>query len=266
MKYALIIGGGAIVVFPICWALLTSFKTPAEIQSIPPSFFPKDITNISNYIGVFQRFSFLRYLLNSLLITSICASCSVFFCSLAGYGFAKFNFPFKTLFWFMVIAVFMIPLKAIVLPLYLWAYRWNLTDTYVGIAFPFLISPFGVFLMAEIMRVIPRQYIDAARIDGASEFRIFLQIILPSAKPALATLFTIKFMLVWNELLWPLVVNSDQSKNVIMVGLTQFINIYFREYHFISAGAMLSLIPTVTVFLLFQKFVTGGQLFIGIKG
>jgi len=266
VAYILLIPGACIIFFPIFWIALTSLKTPPEIQIVPPTFFPKQLSNTTNYFEVFRREPFGNFILNSLFVASICSISSVFLSSLAGYGYAKFNFPGKNLFFFATVGMLMIPFQTIMVPLYLWLTRFGLLDTYVGIMTPFLVSAFGVFLMRVAIETIPSDYIDAARIDGCSDLRIFMQIILPSVKPALATLAIIKFMWTWNELLWPLIVTSSTSKYVVTLGLSSFTNMYFREYHLLTAAAALSMIPTIAIFLLFQKWVIRGVAMSGLKG
>jgi len=264
--YILLVLGACVIFFPVFWMALTSLKTAPEIQLVPPTFFPKDIWNTANYREVCRRVPFVNFLLNSFFVASVSSISSVFVSSLAGYGYAKFNFPGKNFFFFATIGVLMVPFQSIVVPLYLQVNRMGLVNTYLGVMIPFFVSGFGVFLMREAIEIVPDSYIDAAKIDGCSNIGIFMQIILPSVKPTLVTLAIIKFMWTWNELLWPLVVISRQSKYVVTLGLSSFTTQQFREYHLLTAAAVLSVIPTIALFLLFQKWIVRGITMSGLKG
>jgi ABC-type glycerol-3-phosphate transport system permease component len=258
--------GAVCVFFPFFWMAVTSLKTVPEIQRVPLQVTPDHWTNLANYREVFQRQPFARFLLNSALIASVSALSSLVVSSLAGYGFAKFRFPGHGLFFFAIIGILMVPFQSVVVPLYLWVNRLDLLDTYLGILAPDLVSVFGVFLMRQSIEVVPTDYIDAARIDGASELGIFWRVILPSVKPALATLVIVKFMWTWNELFWPLVVVNSPSMKVVTLGLLSFTNMYFIEYNLVTAAAVLSILPILIVFLACQKWVVRGVVMSGLKG
>jgi ABC-type glycerol-3-phosphate transport system permease component len=264
---ALLVGGGALlVVFPLFWMAVTSLKTVPEIQRVPLRILPDHWTNLANYREVFARQPFGRFLLNSALIATVSATSSLVVSSLAGYGFAKFRFPGRDVFFFAIIGILMVPFQSVVVPLYLWVSRLGLLDSYLGILAPDLVSVFGVFLMRQAIEVVPTDYVDAARIDGSSELGIFWRVILPSVKPALATLVIIKFMFTWNELFWPLVVVNSTTMKVVTLGLVSFQNIYFVEYNLVTAAAVVSILPILAIFLLFQKWVVQGVVMSGLKG
>ena len=183
-------------------------ETAPEIQRVPLQIAPDHWLNLDNYFEVFRREPFLRYLLNSAIVASVSAVSSVVVSSLAGFGFAKYDFPGKDAFFLAVVGILMVPFQSVVVPLYVWMNDLGLLDTYAGIVAPDLVSVFGVFLMRQAIETIPNDYIDAARIDGCSELRIFWSVILPSIKPAMATLLIIKFMWSWNEFFWPMVVSA----------------------------------------------------------
>ncbi|MFQ5930492.1 MAG: carbohydrate ABC transporter permease [Acidobacteriota bacterium] len=265
LAYLLLIIGAIGVCFPFVWMGLTSLKTAPEIQRLPLHFLPDSLSNLNNYHEVFRRLPFWRFLLNSLFISATCTLSSLILSSLAGYGFAKFDFPGRNIFFFAIISLLMVPFQAIMIPLYLWVQRLGLIDTYLGIMSPLLVSAFGVFLMRESIEALPDEYLDAARIDGCSNFRIFWQIVLPMSKPALATLAIIKFLWTWNEFFWPLVVTNSPSKNVVTLGLSTFTNMYFREYELLTAAAVLSVIPILLLFICMQKWVVQAMVMSGLK-
>ena len=264
---ALLLACGALTVFfPFFWMAVTSLKTAPEIQRVPLRIAPDHWMNLGNYREVFHREPFGRYLFNSGLIASVSAVSSLIVSSLAGYGFAKFRFPARDAFFFAIVGILMVPFQSVVVPLYLWVNRLDLLDTYLGILAPDLVSVFGVFLMRQAIEVLPNDYIDAARIDGCSEFRIFYRVIMPMVKPAMATLLIIKFMWTWNEFFWPLVVVNSPSMRVVTIGLMSFTNIYFIEYNLLTAAAVISILPILVVFLTLQKWVVRGVVMSGLKG
>ena len=264
---ALVVACGALTIFfPFFWMAVTSVKTAPEIQRVPLQILPDHWTNLSNYREVFHQFPFARYLVNSAIVASIAAVSSLVVSSLAGYGFAKFSFPGRDAFFFAIIAILMVPFQSVVVPLYMWVNRLGLLDTYLGIVAPDLVSVFGVFLMRQAIEVIPNDYIDAARIDGCSELKIFFKVILPSVKPAVATLLIIKFMWNWNEFFWPLVVINSASMKVVTMGLMSFTNMYFIEYNLLTAAAVISILPILVIFLVLQKWVVQAVVMSGLKG
>jgi multiple sugar transport system permease protein len=263
---ALVAAGAVCVFFPFVWMAVTSLKTVREIQRVPLQITPERWTNLDNFREVFQRQPFARFLLNSALVASVSALSSVVVSAAAGYGFAKFRFPGHGLFFFAIVGILMVPFQSVVVPLYVWVSRLNLLDTYLGILAPDLVSVFGVFLMRQSIEVVPTDYVDAARIDGAGEFGIFWRIILPSVKPALATLVIVKFMWTWNELFWPLVVINSPTMKVVTLGLLSFTNMYFIEYNLVTAAAVVSILPILIVFLVCQKWVVRGVVLSGLKG
>jgi ABC-type glycerol-3-phosphate transport system permease component len=264
---ALLVACGAITVFfPFFWMAVTSLKTPPEIIRVPLQVAPDNWLNLNNYREVFQRESFIRYLFNTALVASIAALSSLVVSSLAGYGFAKFHFPGRDAFFLAIVGILMVPFQSVVVPLYLWVNRFGLLDTYLGIVAPDLVSVFGVFLMRQAIEVIPNDYMDAARIDGCSELKIFFKVVLPSVKPAMATLLIIKFMWNWNEFFWPLVVVNSPSMRVVTIGLMSFTNIYFIEYNLLTAAAVISVLPILIIFLTLQKWVVQAVVMSGLKG
>jgi ABC-type glycerol-3-phosphate transport system permease component len=263
----LLVACGALTVFfPFFWMAITSLKTAPEIQRVPLQIAPDHWLNLTNYFEVFKREPFMRYLLNSAIVASIAAVSSLVVSSLAGFGFAKYHFPGRDAFFLAIVGILMVPFQSVVVPLYTWINHLGLLDTYLGIVAPDLVSVFGVFLMRQAIEMIPNDYIDAARIDGCSEFRIFFSVILPSVKPAMATLLIIKFMWNWNEFFWPLVVINSPKMKVVTMGLMSFTNMYFIEYNLLTAAAVISVLPILVIFLTLQKWVVQAVVMSGLKG
>jgi multiple sugar transport system permease protein len=264
--YSVLILGLFFFIFPVLWAIVSSFKNPQEILKVPPSFFPEKLTNLANYEEVFSRTDFMRFILNSFLLCASVVTTSLFFSSLAGYGFAKFHFPLKEICFFGVIGVLMVPFQSVAVPLFINLQKLGLIDTFLGLLLPLMISAFGVLMMREGISTIPNDYIDAARIDGCSEFRIFHTIILPMAKPSLAALAIIKFMWTWNEFFWPLLVITTPSRATVTLGISYFSNVHFKEYHLIMPAAVLSMLPLFLLFAVLRKWMVEALSGIGLKG
>jgi len=258
--------GAIIVFFPFFWMAVTSLKTAPEIQRVPLQIAPDDWLNFRNYFEVFKREPFGRFLLNSAIVSAIAAVSSVVVSSLAGFGFAKYRFPGRDVFFLAIVGIMMVPFQSVVVPLDEWMNRLGLLDTYMGIVAPDLVSVFGVFLMRQAIETIPDDYIDAARIDGCSELRIFFSLILPSVKPAMATLVIIKFMWSWNEFFWPMVVINSPQMKVVTMGLMSFTNMYFIEYNLATAATVLSILPIMLIFITLQRWVVQAVVMSGLKG
>ena len=258
--------GAIIVFFPFFWMAVTSLKTAPEIQRVPLQVAPDNWLNFANYFEVFRREPFFRYLLNSAIVATVSAVSSVVVSSLAGFGFAKYRFPGRDVFFLAIVGILMVPFQSVVVPLYVWMNDLGLIDTYAGIVLPDLVSVFGVFLMRQAIEMIPNDYIDAARIDGASDLRIFFSVVLPSVKPAIATLLIIKFMWSWNEFFWPMVVTTSQHMRVVTIGVMSFTNMYYIDYNLLTAAAVISILPILVIFVTLQRWVVQAVVMSGMKG
>jgi multiple sugar transport system permease protein len=263
--YALLVAGVGLLFIPIFWTFTTSFKTPPEITVVPPPVLPHSFLNFSNYAKVFQRLHFGRLLLNTFAMCAVVLAASLVFATMTGYGFAKFRFPGKEIAFFVIVGVLMVPFQSVAVPLFHWMDRLRLVDTFLGLVLPLMISAFGVLLMREAASTIPNDYIEAARIDGCSELRIFLQIIMPMMKPSIAALAIIKFMWTWNEFFWPLLIIMTPKKAVVTLGLSYLTNMYFREYHLITAAAILSLLPLFLLFAILRQWMVEALTGTGLK-
>lgn len=191
------------MIFPLLWMITTSFKTPNEVLSYPPTWVPQSPT-LGNYRQVFREIPILRYYINSIMVSLIVTASSLVLCSLAGFGFAKYTF-FGHRFFFVLI------LRTLMIPLYILSGKLGLVNTYWGIAAPSIGSAFGTFLMRQYIKAIPNELLDVSRIDGCTEFRIFREIILPMCKPALATLIIFMVIFSWNDFLWPLIIVGPET-------------------------------------------------------
>lgn len=250
--------------FPLLWMLLTSFKNNAEINKIPPTFFPKDFF-LGNYAKIFQDPTFVRYFLNSVVVASITTVLSVSGSMVLGYLFAKFRFPGKELFFSIILASIMIPFEATVVPLYMIVRNLHGLNTYFGLIFPSVISSFGVFFIRSNMSQLPDSLIEAARIDGASNWYTMVHIAFPLEKSAVAVLATLMFLDSWGSYLWPLLISTKPQMYVLEIGLTLLQNEYITDYGTITAGCTVALVPAMIIFIIFRSQIMEGIATSGMK-
>lgn len=262
--YILLTLGALLMVFPFLWSLLSSFKPANEILTLEPTLFPTTWT-LDNYSEVLKTGSFGAWYANSLIVAFITTISVLFFSSLAGYSLAKFSYAGKDIIFLAILSTMMIPMEMLVIPWFTMASYFGAVDTYVGIMFPGLISAFGVFMMKQFMEGIPDALIEAARIDGASELKIFYRIILPNVKPAMASLAIFSFIASWDAFLWPLIVTTQDTMKTLPVGLQSFAGAQGIQYHLIIAAANLVIIPVLIIFLVLQRQIIKGIATSGIK-
>ena len=263
--YGLLSLGAIFISVPIIWMVSASFMTTNEIFSPQIKLFP-DSLRLNNFVTVFTEFNFARYLLNSIIVTGSIILLNLIFCPLVGYSLAKFQYPGRNLLFTFIMATVMVPFTAILIPLYLISRSLGWIDTYPAMIIPFAMSAFGIFLMRQFMHAIPDDYIDAARLDGASEFRIFLSVIVPISQPALITLALITFIANWDELLWPLIITNSDALRTLPIGLTKFVEAYQTRWELMMAGSVVAAMPAVLIFVLMQRrFLAGMASLSGLK-
>ena len=254
-----------VAVFPLFWMLVTSFKTQEEIMRIPTTILPAD-WYLGSYIKIFTDEYFPRYFLNTCITSIIITVVSVAVSALVGYVFAKFKFPLKALFFYAILATIMVPFESFVVPLYNFVRSMHWTNTYLGIVFPSIISSFGMFFMKQNMEQIPDALVEAARIDGAGNYRILGTIILPLSVSSISVLSILLFLIAWSEYLWPLIVISKKNMYVLEIGLTLLQDEYFIDYGVIMAGCAVALVPCLLLFIFFRRYIMDGIAMSGIKG
>ena len=261
--YAILLLGGLGMIFPFIWMVISSLKMPQDIYSL--SLIPPDPT-LANYREVIDKTDYVRWFLNSLLIASITTASVAFFDSLAGYTLAKFRFPGQTVIFILILSTLMVPTEMLVIPWYMMSIEFHWTDSYWGVMFPGVISAFGVFLMRQFFSGVPNDLIDAARLDGFSEFRIFWKIAIPLVKPAVAALCIFTFLGNWNAYIWPLIVTRSEEMRTLPVGIAFFSSEAQSSFHLIMAAASLATIPVLIIFVIFQRQIIKGIVLTGLKG
>jgi multiple sugar transport system permease protein len=255
--------GGLGMIFPFIWMAVSSIKHAKDIYTL--SLIPSSPT-LDNYREVFDQTRYVRWFVNSFIIASVTTASVLFFDSLAGYTLAKFRFPGQNVIFIGILSTLMVPTEMLVIPWYVMSIDLHWTDSYWGIMFPGVISAFGVFLMRQFFAGVPNDLIDAARLDGFSEFRIFWKIALPLVKPALAALSIFTFLGNWNAYIWPLIVTRSEEMRTLPVGIAFFSSEAGNKFHLVMAAASLATIPVLLVFVIFQRQIIKGVVLTGLKG
>ncbi len=254
-----------LVITPFIWMVLGGFKTDAELNQVPPTWWPQEPT-ISNFTQLFAQLDFGRYFANSAIVAVVVTVGNLLFCSMIGYALAQLDFKGKRIIFALVLITLMIPGVVTFIPLFILVVNLGLADTIPGLFLPFLVAPFGVFLMRQFFLGLPRDLLEAGRIDGAGELRIFFGIFLPLAGPALATLSILTFLGSWNNFLWPLVIASSQDTYTLPVALALYsTGQHETQYGLLLAGATVVIVPIMIVFAFFQRYFTEGIATTGIK-
>ena len=253
------------VVTPFVWMVLGSLKGEGELRQAPPTWLPQN-PSLDNFRELFSRLSFGTYFLNSTIVAVVVTAGNLLFCSMLGYALAMLNFRGKRFVFVLVMGTLMIPGVVTFVPLFVLVANIGLIDSLPGLILPFLVSPFGVFLMRQYILGLPRDLLDAGRVDGAGELRIFRQIILPLCGPALATLGILTFLGSWNNFLWPLVMAQNEVHYTLPVALALYsTGQNATQYGLLLAGATVVVIPILVVFLIFQRRFIEGIATTGIK-
>jgi multiple sugar transport system permease protein len=263
--YAVMAAGLVLVVIPFVWMVVSSFKPEAEVRAVPPTWWPETVTT-ANYSQLFTQLDFPTYFMNSAIVAVAVAVGNMVFCSMLGYALAKLDFPGKKALFIVVLGTLMVPGVVTFIPLFVLTTNMGLTNTLPGMILPFLAGPFGVFLMRQFISSLPDELIQAARVDGAGELRIFFSVILPLCGPAVATLGVLTFLTSWNNFLWPLVVATSEDKFTLPVALALYaVGQNATKYGLLLAGSVVVVLPVLAVFLALQRHIMQGIAMTGIK-
>ncbi len=263
-RYTLLLIFTAIFVFPIVWVLLSSLKPQSELFTFPLSILPNDPT-LKNYFAAFREGEFLLYFKNSMFVAVTATLITVLINTMAGYALSKFIFKGRDIIFYVMIATLMIPLQVIMVPIFLLLKNLGMLNSLWGIIIPPAATPTGIFLARQYILTIPNSLIEAARIDGGGEFFIFHSIILPLATPIIATITIFSFMWRWNDFLWPFIVISTQKFMTVQLALANFVGQYQINWASLLAMTIISMVPMIIVFLLFQKYFVKGLTAGGVK-
>ncbi len=254
-----------VVIAPFVWMVLGSLKTNAELRQVPPTWWP-DAATLGNYTQLFTRLNFGQYFFNSTVVAVVVTAGNLLFCSMVGYALVMLDFRGKKVLFTLIMVTLMIPGVVTFVPLFVLVANAGLVNTLPGLILPFLVSPFGVFLMRQYMQGLPRDLLDAARVDGAGELRIFARVFLPLCGPALATLGILTFLGSWNNFLWPLVVAQTEDTYTLPVALALYsTGQNSTQYGLLLAGATIVVLPVLAVFMVFQRRFIQGIATTGLK-
>jgi ABC-type glycerol-3-phosphate transport system permease component len=267
LAHLVLIFACAIIIMPLAWMVLTALKTHEQVFSQPPWWIPPHPVPMDNIRNVFARIDFGRYLLNSVVVATAITLLDLFFSTLAGYALAKYEFPGKRIIFAMIIMTMMVPFIVIVIPQYILVRDLGWLDSYQGLIVPFAISSFGIFLMRQALAGTPDEFIDAARIDGAGEWRILFQIVVPMHVPALVSLAILRFLGEWDSLLWPLVATNSAQMRTMSLGMALMQDDrYGTDLPTLMAAATMALAPVVIVYVFLQRYFIKSVSASGLKG
>lgn len=263
--YAILIGGLFVTVLPFIWMLLTSFKTQSEAVAVPPVLLP-GAWKTENYGKVFDMIPFAKMYLNTVISACVTVGGQLLLCSAAAYAFAKIHFPGRNVIFTCLLAVLMVPSSFFILPQYLLIQKMGMLNTIQALFIPNLFSAFGVFLLRQFFMALPDELEDAARLDGCNHFMIYTRIMLPLIRSGLVALGILTLRFAWNDLMWPLIINTSTEKMTLSAGLAFMQGQYITNYPVMMAGTVMAVIPLLIVFAVFQKQFVEGVAISGIKG
>jgi multiple sugar transport system permease protein len=260
----LLLGLATVTLFPLVWMVAVSLMSPGEASTFPPPLLP-DRPTFANYSELFAHAGMGRYLLNSVMLTTAVTLVSLCFNVGAGYGFAKLRFAGRDRIFKVLLAALVIPSQVAMVPLFLLLKHLGLVNTYGGVIVPAMASIFGIFVVRQYALSIPDEMLEAARIDGASEFRIFRSVIVPVIRPIIVTLAVFTSLGAWNDFMWPLIVLGDSDLYTLPVALASLSREHVQDNELMMAGAVLTILPVLLVFLVLQRYYIQGLMLGSIK-
>lgn len=263
--HIILIAGIGVAILPFFWMITTAFKTQAESVQMPPVWIPEQ-WNLDSFFQILEKANFLRSYGNTILTTVVTVAGQLVICSLAGYSFARIQFPGRDLLFLLVLGVLMIPSQIFLMPQYLVIQKMGLLNTIPALFLPNLFSAFGTFLMRQSFMSIPMELEEAATLEGCNRFQIFYKIMLPLTKSSLVALAIMTMKFAWNDLMWPMIVNTSAKKMTLAPTLSSMVSEYGSNYPVQMAGAVLAVLPIVILFVIFQKQFIEGVAHTGVKG
>jgi len=254
-----------LMIFPLLWMFLGAFKNNNEVIQMPPTLLPSSV-NFDNFKTISELFPIGRFLFNSVFVAVIATLLQVLFCAMAAYAFAKIKFKGREIVFTIFLVTMMIPSQLTMITLYRIFVGLGISNSYLGLILPGTYNALGIFLMRQHMSTLSDSFIEAALVDGSTQFRIFWRIILPLCKPALATVGILGFMSAWNTFLWPLIIISDTNLSTLPLGLSKIQGRWTTEWNLLMAGDVISTIPILIVYLFTQKYFIKSLAHSGVKG
>ena len=255
----------ALTLLPLAWMVSASFMAPGEAATYPPPMLPRSAT-LTNYRLLFAEHGIVRQAANSLLISLLATALSLLFNVSAGYAFAKLRFAGRDRVFRLLLGALIVPAQVAMMPLFLMLKEMGLVNSYAGALVPWLASVLGIFLVRQYALTIPVELLEAARIDGAGELRIFVQVVLPLLKPIIVTLAVLTFLGAWNDFMWPLIVLTDHDVQTLPVALAALSREHVQDVELMMAGAVITVLPVLLLFLALQRYYMQGLLVGSVKG
>jgi multiple sugar transport system permease protein len=259
ITYAVLIVAAVIAVVPFLFVISSSLKETIALFSYPPQWIPKHPTLV-NYRTLIHDNPYFRWLMNTFIVAGSVTVIKVVIDSMAGYAFAKMNFPGRNGLFVVVLLTLMIPFSATLIPLFIIVRNFHLTNTYWGLILPALANPIGIFMMRQFIESLPSDLEKSARLDGCNEFQIYWRIILPLVRPGMVVLGVFLFMTQWTSYLWPLVISTKPEMYTLTVGIQSLNSLFTVDWGVLSAGAVLSMLPLIIVFLFLQRYFIAGSI------
>lgn len=256
--------GSFIMLFPFVWMILTSFKTQGESIMVPPIIFPTH-WDLTNYSEVLRTLPFDALYINTILLIFWRVVCATLFCSMAGFAFAKLEFPGKKLCFFIVLTQLMLPGQVFIIPQYLMLAKLNQLNSIFALVFPGLVSAFGTFFLRQFYMGLPNDLSEAARLDGCNTWQTFIRILMPLTKTALMALAVFTAVFAYGDMMWPLIVNMNIDKMTLSAGISSLQGQYSTKYPIMMAGSALAMIPMMVLYLFFQRQFIEGIALTGTK-
>jgi len=265
LLHAALLAGAVLALAPMLWMLAASFMPAGEATTSPPRLWPSDPT-LEHYRALFTRLELGRYAINSAIVALVVTTVSLFVNSAAGYAFAKLRFRGRRAVWALLTAGLVVPVQVAMLPNFLLMKELGLVNSYGGVMIPTFASIFGIFLVRQYAQSFPDELLDAARMDGASELRIYWSVVLPVIRPILATLAIWTFLSTWNDFMWPLIVLTDETRYTLPVALAGLVGEHAQDTELMMAGSVLTVLPVLVVFLALQRYYVQGITMGSVKG
>ena len=257
--------GSILTILPFIWMLCSSFKTNAEINALNQTFFPQSFS-LKNYVDVLQRFDFLKYFKNTAVYTLVISVITVYSSAVAGFVLCKYRFKGRHALFAAILSTMMIPGVVTLIPRYSMMQAFDWLDTYWALILPSVFTPFGIFMMRQACEAIPNELLEAARIDGASEFYIFHKIVLPLLKNSIVSMAIFQFLWAWDDYLWPYLVIQSREKQLLSVALNLFSGRYSTDYAGLFAATSITIVPVIIFYIIFQKRFVEGVSASAVKG
>lgn len=265
LVHFILIIGAITMVFPFLWMVLTALKTYSETTTIPPTIFPA-VFQWKNFIKVMEVLPFSKFYVNTAATAVLRTLGQLFFCSMAAYAFARIKFPGRDVIFIVLLSVMMVPPQSFIIPNYMLMVKLGWLNSLKALIIPGLFSIFGTFLLRQFFMTFPVELEESGTLDGCNQFQVYWYIMLPLAKPGLIALSIFTMLWSWNELMWPLIVNSSPGKMTLAVGLASLQGQYLTNYTLLMSGALISILPMLIMFIILQRHFIEGITLTGTKG